>query len=43
MKCKHIIEEFPFNQLQLSVSDKLPQSGLTTSQPLQRGGLNGNL
>jgi hypothetical protein len=33
MKCTQIIEEFPFNQLQLSVPDELPQSGLTVSQP----------
>ena len=33
----------PVDVLQLSVTDKLPQSGLTASQPPQGGGLSGSL
>ena len=36
-------EEHSFLELQLSVPDKLPQSGLTVSQPPRGGGLNGSL
>ena len=36
-------EEHSFLELQLSVPDKLPQSGLTASQPPRGGGLNGSL
>ena len=33
----------PVDVLQLSVTDKLPQSGLTASQPPQGGGLSGSI